>query len=113
MAEEEKQREIDFLYRQLDKCGQILAEWDEDKRPTYYEREYRKIMHQLAKLEPENWDYPYFKRDYTSRNENVAVWCKTHKCSKCGGELKQSRSGSLRVVCQSCNSKFQLIVKRN
>lgn len=71
MTEEQKKEEISFLYRQLDTCGQLLAEWDDDKPPTYYNREYRRIMKRLAKLEPDKWDLHCFqKRDYTKRNEN-------------------------------------------
>ena len=71
MTEEQKKEEISFLYRQLDTCGQLLAEWDDDKPPTYYNREYRRIMKRLAKLEPDKLDLPCFqKRDYTKRNEN-------------------------------------------
>ena len=104
-----REEQIKFLYRQLDTCGQILAEWDEEKPPTYYRREYRKIINTLRKLEPENWDYPCFqKKDYTERNKAVAEWCSRHKCPSCQGELKQSRSGSYRVVCQNCKKKYQL-----
>ena len=97
------------MYDMLDKCGQILAEWDDEKPPTYYRREYRRICKALAKLEPEKWNYPAFqKKDYTKRNEAVADWCEKHSCPKCGGELNQSRSGSFRVVCKQCGAKFQL-----
>ena len=101
--------QIKFLYGQLDKCGQILAEWDEDKEPTYYRREYRRIINALRKLEPENWDYPCFqKKDYTERNKKVAEYCQKHPCPACGGERKQTRSGSFRIVCKNCGTKFQL-----
>lgn len=114
MTEEQKKEEISFLYRQLDTCGQILAEWDDDKPPTYYNREYKRIMKRLEKLEPDKWDFPCFqKRDYTKRNENIEKFCSEHQCPKCGGKIKQTRSGSLRVVCVECGTKFQVKTKKN
>lgn len=113
MTEEQKKEEIKRLYHQLDVCGQILAEWDEDKEPTEYRREYKRIVKQLAKLEPENWNFPYFKKtDYSKRNEAVAKYCETHICNKCGGKCKQTRSGSLRIICLECGTKYQLSVKK-
>ena len=112
MTKEQKEEQLKILYHQLDVCGQILAEWDEEKPPTYYRREYRKILNAIRRLEPENWDYPCFKKDYTERNKKVEEFCKEHKCPKCGGSVKQTRSGSLRVICTQCNSKFQLKTKK-
>lgn len=112
MTEKEKQDEIDRLYGLLDKCGQILADWDEEKRPTYYEKEYRRIIRQLAKLEPENWPNFKVKRDYTQRNKMIADWCQNNKCPACGGQLRQTRSGSLRVACEACGKKLQLLTRK-
>ena len=105
MTEEEKKEELKRLYHQLDVCGQILADWDEEKPPTYYRCEYRKILKQLAKLEPEN--FPMFKKDNSRINEHIKAFCEKNKCPKCGGELKQTRIGAFRVICLSCNTKFQ------
>lgn len=111
MTPEEKEVQLKILYHQLDVCGQILAEWDEDRPPTQYKRDYRRILKAIIKLEPEEWkDYPAFqKKDYTKRNEAVAKYCKEHPCPQCGGERKQTRSGSYRVVCTKCGAKYQLL----
>ena len=110
MTEEQKKLEIRFLYNQLDKCGQMIAEddeWGETRKEL--NREYRRICKALAKLEPDKWkDIPMFRKPSEKYDEKVANFCKEHKCPKCGGEVKQSRSGSLRVVCVSCGAKFQL-----
>lgn len=62
MTEEQKKQEIRFLYHELDICGQILADWDDCKPPTYYRREYRRIMKRLAELEPDKWNFPCFQK---------------------------------------------------
>lgn len=108
MTEEQKIEEIRRLYHQLDVCGQILSDWDEEDEPTYYRREYKRICKALARLEPENWNYPVFKKDYTHRNKIVAEFCETHPCPVCGGKCKQTRSGSLRCICTQCGKKYQL-----
>ena len=110
MTPEQKEEHLKFLYHQLDVCGQILAEWDDEHSDIEYRREYRKILNEIVKLEPEKWkDFPVFqKKDYTKRNIAVAEYCKTHPCPECGGERKQNRSGSYRVVCTKCGKKYQL-----
>lgn len=40
-------------------------------------------------------------------NRAVLAALPNHKC-KCGGELKQTRSGSKRVKCIVCDAKYQL-----
>lgn len=110
MTEEQKREQLDFLYRQLDTCGQILAEWDDDRPPTQYRRDYRRILKSIVALEPEKWkDYPAFqKKDYTNRDAAVERFCEQHPCRKCGGKTRQTRSGSLRIICTSCGQKYQL-----
>jgi len=113
MTEKQKKERLKELYRQLDHCGQILAEWDEEEPPTSYKRDYKRILREIARLEPKEWDYPYFRKsDYTKRNEAVAEFCKSNHCGKCGGALKQTRSGSLSVVCVECGAKYQLKTKK-
>lgn len=114
MTEEEKKKEISWLYHRLDMCGQLIAEDDEwgAARREYY-REYSRIIKALAKLEPEKWKGLTMLRKPSEKYDSlVADFCKNHKCKKCGGELKQTRSGSLRVICTQCNSKYQLKKKR-
>ena len=110
MTQEEKDVQLKVLYNQLDACGQILAEWDEDRPPTKYKQEYRRILKAIIKLDPESWkDCQIFqKKNNTKINTAVDKFCKEHVCPKCGGEIKQTRSGSLRVICKKCNAKYQL-----
>lgn len=114
MSEEQKAEHKKFLLFQLDKLGQMIAEddeWGATRREL--NREYRRICKALAKLDPETWKMPPGYRSSASKyNTPVANWCKEHKCQKCGGELKQTRSGSLRVLCLSCGTKYQLKTNR-
>lgn len=111
MTDEQKREQISFLYRQLDTCGQMIAEDDEwGAARREYNREYRRIINALRRLEPEKWkNYPVFRQHTAEgRNEMVQKFLSTHRCPKCGGEFKQTRSGSFRIVCQQCGQKAQL-----
>jgi excinuclease UvrABC ATPase subunit len=114
MTDKQKKEQITMLYGQLDKLGQLIAEDDEyGADRAYYNREYRRTVNALRKLEPEKWScYPLFRQKTTEgRNEMVAKYLSEHRCPNCNGELKQTRSGAFRVVCQQCGKKWQL--KRN
>lgn len=96
----------DFLLRQLVKLGDMMGDglhYEADGK--WISREYNRICRIL---------YPemFPKKDFTQRNNAVAQWCVEHRCHQCDGELKQTKSGSLRVVCKSCNAKFQLSKKK-
>lgn len=116
MTDEEKQKEIRWLYQQLDKCGQMIAEddeWGATRREL--NREYRRIVGALARLEPEKWrDLPMLQRQKPSEkyDQLVAEFCQKNRCRSCGGEMRQSRSGSLRIVCQQCGAKYQLKTRK-
>ena len=115
MTEEEKKKEIHWLYQQLDKCGQMIAEddeWGATRREL--NREYRRIVKALAKLEPEKWkDLPMFRKPSEKYDAQVADICERKPCPKCGGKCRQTRSGSLRIVCQQCGAKYQLKKKKH
>ena len=80
MTDEQKREHISFLYRQLDTCGQMIAETEPGPERTRYNRDYRGIINALRPT--------------------------------CGGEFKQTRSGSFRLVCQQCGQKGQLKRKK-
>lgn len=95
----------EFLSNQLIKLGDMMGDGlHHEPDGKWISQEYRRICRIL---------YPemFPKKDFTQRNQAVAKWCESHKCSRCGGELKQTKSGSLRVICKDCNSKFQLSKK--
>jgi len=110
MTEEEKQKEIRWLYHQLDKCGQMIAEddeWGATRREL--NREYRRIIKALARLEPEKWkDLPMCRKPSEKYDAQVADICNRKPCPRCGGKCRQTRSGSLRIVCTECGAKYQI-----
>ena len=50
MTDEQKREHISFLYRQLDTCGQIIAETEPGPERSRYNREYRGIVNALRRL---------------------------------------------------------------
>ena len=56
---------------------------------------------------------PKRKNNSPAINQAVSEALKTTQCSKCGGELKQTRSGSFTVKCTLCKSKFKFKRGRN
>lgn len=99
------EQDRDFLHRQLVKLGDMMGDGlHHEPGGGWISREYNKISRILF---PEMFP----KKDYSKRNEAVKKWCSLHRCSKCNGVLKQTKSGSLRVICQDCGCKFQLSKK--
>lgn len=99
------EQDRDFLHSQLVKLGDMMGDGlHHEPGGGWISREYNKICRIL---------FPDMipKKDYSKKNEAVRKWCNSHQCSQCKGVLKQTRSGSLRVVCQDCGAKFQLSKK--
>ncbi|MBY6104887.1 hypothetical protein KUW19_00125 [Ferrimonas balearica] len=99
----------DFLHRQLIKLGDMIGDGLADEPDgKWIRKEYRKVAEALGVI-------PKRKRATNAEaiNERMVERCRDVPCSKCGGPLKQTRSGSCRAVCQ-CGAKYQLmkIVKR-
>lgn len=87
----------DYLHRQLIKLGDMMGDGLHlEPGGAWINREYRKT---LKALHPEMFP----KKDFSHRDKSVAIWCAGHLCSRCGGQLRQTRSGALRVICKSCN----------
>jgi cupin superfamily acireductone dioxygenase involved in methionine salvage len=114
MTDEQKKQEIRWLYQQLDKLGQMIEdddEWGATRREL--NREYRRVVKALARLEPDKWkDILSLRKPSEKYDKLVADFCREHKCRKCGGDMRQSRSGSLRIVCKQCGAKYQLKTKK-
>lgn len=94
--------ENERLHEQLVKLGDMMGDGlHHEPGGAWISREYTKICRIL---------YPemFPKKDFTKRNKAVSAWCETHKCQMCKGELKQTKSGSLRVKCKDCGAKYQL-----
>ncbi|MDH6308024.1 hypothetical protein M2451_002543 [Dysgonomonas sp. PFB1-18] len=92
----------DFLHDQLIKLGDMMGDGlHHEPGGRWISREYNKICRIL---------YPDMmpKKDFTKRNKAVEKWCSLHQCSQCNGKLRQTRSGSMRVICLDCGTKYQL-----
>ncbi len=91
------------------KCADLLSDGDlEGSERRYYEREYKR----LAKICcPDDEETKAYKREVKQRrnkkiNEQMTKLNTEKKCS-CGGELKQSRSGSWVAYCVECNTRYK------
>lgn len=94
----------DFLYRQLDGLGQMLADGLGDEPDgKWIGREYRNICRQLGIIK---------RKPRTNRTESInkfmAQRVKDEHCNICKGVLKQTRSGSFIAACTSCGRKWRL-----
>ena len=94
--------EREMLNKRLVHLGDLIGDGEHhEKGGGWISREYKKTLYSL---------YPEMrpKKDFSNRDNAVSKWCEVNKCRVCGGELRQTRKGSLRVICKECNTKFQL-----
>lgn len=98
--------ERNTLHQRLVHLGDLMGDGlHYEKGGKRISREYAKTLYALyPNLRP--------KRDFSNRDKIVSKWCEANRCCLCGGELKQTRKGSLRVICKECNRKFQLSRKK-
>lgn len=108
MTEKEKEEHLHFLYGQLDTCAQTLSECEYPSEKKHYNREYRRILKAIDSLEDPNKLTEMRKQKNAVTNAKVERFISNHRCSNCGGILKQTRSGSRRVVYKRCKTKYVL-----
>lgn len=89
----------EYLHRQLIRLGDMLGDGDCD---PWVGREYRRVATALGVM-------PRRKRTNNIKfiNEAMATTLATTRCPSCNGQLKQTRSGSMRGQCLACNKKYQ------
>jgi len=91
------------LHRQLVKLGDMMGDGlHHEPDGKWIEVEYRRVLKALGML-------PKRKNNSEAINQQMSQRVKDVRCGKCQGELKQTRSGSKRAFCVSCNSKWQLL----
>lgn len=97
----------DVLYQQFIRLGEMMGDdLHLEKDGRWIAREYKRISKILfPKMFP--------KRDTALRDTTIAEWCKDNPCKDCGGKFKQTRKGSMRVVCTQCGVKRQLKVRKH
>lgn len=93
----------EFLNRQLIRLGDMIGDGLADEPGgAWIRKEYRQICKRLGiiKRKPVNTE---------AINERMKQRVIDVSCQKCGGELKQTRSGSKRASCITCKAKYQLL----
>ena len=95
----------EFLHRQLIRLGDMLGDGLGDEPDgAWIKKEYRQVAKALG--------YSMPRRDNSvSINARVAKFLENNRC-KCGGALRQTRKGAMRVVCGSCCNTYQLKVEK-
>jgi hypothetical protein len=95
----------DQLHDQLIKLGDMMGDGlHHEPDGKWISVEYRKVCRALGLVKSKPRD--------AAGNNDIAARASENACLKCQGSLKQTRSGSLRLVCTSCGQKFQIKSKR-
>lgn len=93
----------EHLHGQLIKLGDMMGDGlHNEPDGKWISREYKKVCRALGYIKPKPRRTDLINECMKKRVADVA-------CQKCGGELKQTRSGSKRASCVSCPAKFQLL----
>lgn len=95
-----------FLNRQLIHLGEMMGDGlHREPGGEWIEREYRKILVAQGIV-------PKRKRpDPQEVNARMAQRTKDVQCT-CGGNLKQTRSGSTIAKCRKCGNRYQLLKRK-
>ena len=97
----------DFLHRQLVRLGDMMGDGlHHEPDGKWIVREYNQTLKALGMA-------PKRKNNGEAINQAVNSAIKKTKCSECGGELKQTRSGSFNVKCGCCGSRFKFKRRRS
>ena len=93
------------LHNQLVRLGDMMGDGMHlEPGGKWISKEYKQIVKALG-LSP--------KRIINQEeiNKRMAERVKDFPCPECKGELKQTRSGSMRAKCTGCKNKYQLLKK--
>lgn len=94
-----------YLHNQLIKLGDMMGDGlHHEPDGKWISKEYRRVAKALGYI-------PKVKRNTKVIDEKMKERVSDVPCSKCGGELKQTRSGSMRASCLGCGARFQLLKK--
>ena len=96
-----------FLWSQFIRLGEMIGDGLHYEEP-WISKEYKKLSKILLKDDPELKRARKEQRRIKNANINEAMQrlIKNNKCG-CGGELKQSRSGSYVCYCNDCNKRYK------
>lgn len=89
------------LHSQLVKLGDMMGDGlHHEPDGKWITKEYRRVARALG--------YGPARTNNTAAiNQAVTARLATLGCPKCGGQLKQTRSGAKRAACVACGAKFQ------
>lgn len=91
----------DQLYRQLERLGDMMGDGEHlEPGGDWISKEYRQILKALGMIKNP-------PRDVAGINRRMAQLIDKTPCPKCSQKLQQTRSGSSRLVCVGCGSKFK------
>lgn len=98
-----------YLYGQLVKLGDMIGDglhYESDGK--WITKEYNQVARALG-LIPKKKRASKSPEMVEKVNSMMTKRTGEVQCTKCAGQLKQSRSGSMRARCQSCGASFQLL----
>jgi len=95
-----------YLSRQFIRLGDMIGDGLHlEPDGKWIGKEYRRVAKALG--------YDLSKRPRRNNsdaiNQRMAERVTEVRCQKCGGSLKQSRSGSMKAKCESCSAQYQLL----
>lgn len=91
----------DHLYRQLEKLGDMMGDGEHlEPGGDWISKEYRQILKTLGMIKNP-------PRDVSGINRRMVSLIEKTPCPKCKGSLQQTRSGSSRLFCAGCGSKYK------
>lgn len=99
-------KNLDFEWKQFCRLGEMIGDGLHHEDP-WISKEYKRLLKILVPPTEEEkiWKAQVRKKRNESINKQVAERLEVDKCS-CGGDLKQTRSGST-VVVYGCGKKFK------
>jgi hypothetical protein len=90
-----------YLYDQLIKLGDMLGDGlGHEPGEEWIAQDYRRVCKALGLTRPR-------RNNGAAINVAVSKYLETNRC-ECGGLLKQTRSGAMRVFCTSCCRNYRL-----
>ena len=108
MSSSNKERDNDFEWRQFVKLGDMMGDGlHHEPDGKWISREYKKLA-MLLVPEIKEAEQKRRKRKNESVDASMEKLIQVKKCT-CGGQLKQSRSGSKIVNCIICKKRFKAI----
>ena len=97
------------LHRQLTHLGDMIGDGlHHEPGGKWISQEYVQVARALGIAMPSTRK-PRLESETQAINTLMTERVRQVRCTKCGGELKQTRSGSTRAICGECGLKFSLL----